>query len=143
MQGTTGCSSALPAIVSATRPSRVQQPLFHQVRFVFVFVKSEQDDIPADLLVNLLLHLLLYLCATTISSEGRICFQLKNTFQWNCIGYYKEDRCLARYSLEPARHNQQPTGRQMNRQGLYEKVSDVPESRVWFAGKNLTPCRMH
>ena len=26
---------------------------------------------------------------------------------------------------------------------IYEKVSDVPESRVWFAGKNLTPCRMH
>ena len=25
----------------------------------------------------------------------------------------------------------------------YEKVSDVPESRVWFASKNLTPCRMH
>ena len=26
---------------------------------------------------------------------------------------------------------------------VYEKVSDVPESRVWFASKNLTPCRMH
>ena len=26
---------------------------------------------------------------------------------------------------------------------MYEKVSDVPESRVWFASKNLTPCRMH
>ena len=25
----------------------------------------------------------------------------------------------------------------------YEKVSDVTESRVWFASKNLTPCRMH
>ena len=25
----------------------------------------------------------------------------------------------------------------------YEKVSDVPESRVWFASKNLTPCSMH
>ena len=26
---------------------------------------------------------------------------------------------------------------------IYDKVSDVPESRVWFASKNLTPCRMH
>ena len=26
---------------------------------------------------------------------------------------------------------------------VYEKVSDVPESRLWFASKNLTPCRMH
>ena len=26
---------------------------------------------------------------------------------------------------------------------LYEKVSDVQESGVWFASKNLTPCRMH
>ena len=26
---------------------------------------------------------------------------------------------------------------------LYEKVSDVVESRVWFACKNLTPRRMH
>ena len=26
---------------------------------------------------------------------------------------------------------------------IYEKASDVPESRVWFASKNLTPCRMH
>ena len=26
---------------------------------------------------------------------------------------------------------------------MYEKVSDVPESRVWFASKNLMPCRMH
>ena len=26
---------------------------------------------------------------------------------------------------------------------VYEKVSDVPESRVWFASKNLTPRRMH
>ena len=25
----------------------------------------------------------------------------------------------------------------------YEKVSVVPESRVWFASKNLTPSRMH
>ena len=25
----------------------------------------------------------------------------------------------------------------------YDKVSDVPESRVLFASKNLTPCRMH
>ena len=25
----------------------------------------------------------------------------------------------------------------------YEKVSDVPETRVWFASKNLTPCWMH
>ena len=25
----------------------------------------------------------------------------------------------------------------------YEKVSDVPESRVWFASKNQTPCRIH
>ena len=94
MQGTTGCSSALPAIVSATRPSRVQQPLFHQVRFVaafvFVFVNSKQDDIPADLLVNLLFHLLLYLCAATISSYGRICYQLQNTVQWNDIEHYNE-----------------------------------------------------
>ena len=27
--------------------------------------------------------------------------------------------------------------------GLYDSFSDVPESRVWFASKNLTPCRMH
>ena len=26
---------------------------------------------------------------------------------------------------------------------IYEKVSDVPESRVWFASKNLTPRKMH
>ena len=26
---------------------------------------------------------------------------------------------------------------------VYEKVSDVPESKVWFASKNLTPSRMH
>ena len=26
---------------------------------------------------------------------------------------------------------------------LYESFSDVGESRVWFASKNLTPCRMH
>ena len=26
---------------------------------------------------------------------------------------------------------------------IYEKVSDVPECRVWFASKNLTPYRMH
>ena len=25
----------------------------------------------------------------------------------------------------------------------YEKVSDVLESRVWFASKNLTPCRIN
>ena len=25
----------------------------------------------------------------------------------------------------------------------YDSFSDVPESRVWFASKNLTPCRMH
>ena len=25
----------------------------------------------------------------------------------------------------------------------YAKVSYVPESRVWFASKNLTDCRMH
>ena len=29
------------------------------------------------------------------------------------------------------------------RASTYEKVSDIPESRVWFASKNLTPCRMH
>ena len=27
--------------------------------------------------------------------------------------------------------------------GWYDSLSDVPESRVWFASKNLTPCRMH
>ena len=27
--------------------------------------------------------------------------------------------------------------------GRYESLSDVGESRVWFASKNLTPCRMH
>ena len=26
---------------------------------------------------------------------------------------------------------------------IYDWLSDVPESRVWFASKNLTPCRMH
>ena len=26
---------------------------------------------------------------------------------------------------------------------LYDSLSDVGESRVWFASKNLTPCRMH
>ena len=26
---------------------------------------------------------------------------------------------------------------------VYEKVSDVPKSRLWFASKNLTPRRMH
>ena len=26
---------------------------------------------------------------------------------------------------------------------IYDSFSDVGESRVWFAGKNLTPCRMH
>ena len=26
---------------------------------------------------------------------------------------------------------------------LYDSFSDVGESRVWFASKNLTPCRMH
>ena len=26
---------------------------------------------------------------------------------------------------------------------LYDSFSDVWESRVWFASKNLTPCRMH
>ena len=25
----------------------------------------------------------------------------------------------------------------------YESFSDAGESRVWFASKNLTPCRMH
>ena len=25
----------------------------------------------------------------------------------------------------------------------YDSLSDVGESRVWFASKNLTPCRMH
>ena len=28
-------------------------------------------------------------------------------------------------------------------QHQYESFSDVGESRVWFASKNLTPCRMH
>ena len=28
-------------------------------------------------------------------------------------------------------------------ESLHEKVSDVPESRVRFASKKLTPCRMH
>ena len=28
-------------------------------------------------------------------------------------------------------------------QPMYEKVSDVAESRVWFTSKNLTPRRMH
>ena len=27
--------------------------------------------------------------------------------------------------------------------GTYDSLSDVPESRVCFASKNLTPCRMH
>ena len=27
--------------------------------------------------------------------------------------------------------------------GGYDSLSDVPESRVCFASKNLTPCRMH
>ena len=27
--------------------------------------------------------------------------------------------------------------------GWYDSFSDVPESRVWFASKNLTACRMH
>ena len=26
---------------------------------------------------------------------------------------------------------------------IYESLLDVGESRVWFASKNLTPCRMH
>ena len=26
---------------------------------------------------------------------------------------------------------------------VYESFSDVGESRVWFASKNLTPCTMH
>ena len=26
---------------------------------------------------------------------------------------------------------------------IYDSFSDVPESRVWFASKNRTPCRMH
>ena len=26
---------------------------------------------------------------------------------------------------------------------IYESFSDVGESQVWFASKNLTPCRMH
>ena len=26
---------------------------------------------------------------------------------------------------------------------VYESLSDVGEIRVWFASKNLTPCRMH
>ena len=26
---------------------------------------------------------------------------------------------------------------------VYDSLSDVPESRVWFASKKLTPCRMH
>ena len=26
---------------------------------------------------------------------------------------------------------------------IHDKVLDDPESRVWFASKNLTPCRMH
>ena len=26
---------------------------------------------------------------------------------------------------------------------VYDSFSDVGESRVWFASKNLTPCRMH
>ena len=26
---------------------------------------------------------------------------------------------------------------------VYDSFSDVPERRVWFASKNLTPCRMH
>ena len=26
---------------------------------------------------------------------------------------------------------------------VYDSLSDVGESRVWFASKNLTPCRMH
>ena len=28
-------------------------------------------------------------------------------------------------------------------QSSYDSLSDVGESRVWFASKNLTPCRMH
>ena len=30
----------------------------------------------------------------------------------------------------------------LNKQ-TYDSFSDVGESRVWFASKNLTPCRMH
>ena len=26
---------------------------------------------------------------------------------------------------------------------VYDSLSDVGESRIWFASKNLTPCRMH
>ena len=28
-------------------------------------------------------------------------------------------------------------------QYMYDSLSDVPESQVCFASKNLTPCRMH
>ena len=28
-------------------------------------------------------------------------------------------------------------------EGRYDSFSDVGESRVWFASKNLTPCGMH
>ena len=29
------------------------------------------------------------------------------------------------------------------KRSIYESLSDVGEIRVWFASKNLTPCRMH
>ena len=32
---------------------------------------------------------------------------------------------------------------QQNSITVYESLSDVGEIRVWFASKNLTPCRMH
>ena len=35
------------------------------------------------------------------------------------------------------------TSVELSIQPMYEKVSDVAESRVWFTSKNLTPCRMH
>ena len=52
-----------------------------------------------------------------------------------------EANCNGVHHAHHNRNHLHPNGGHSTLQ--YEKVSDAPESRVWFASKNLTPCRIH
>ena len=51
--------------------------------------------------------------------------------------------CLFRFYADSFGYAQKHKYMQIFSQYGYESFSDVGESRVWFASKNLTPCRMH
>ena len=64
-------------------------------------------------------------CFCTVLSLDVFCVIVLSKF--GCQGIQENLTALARGISESA----------------YESFSDVGESRVWFASKNLTPCRIH